>query len=191
MSYRDPERERRSHRIYMWGQAPFLHSLLAVSRRRQAPGRPFRGCYGKTSCTGGRAGHFSTRAYFLRTGLECNLCWGPRLGRLQRARTSALERGPTSTIELGDRREEIYGWLQSSHLPLAASCCGRLCSAAPVSPFWGLVNYRACKPQRLSLWTWCAPGGSECVVQRDGLMLGVSAERGGRVSRSDSFSVGI
>lgn len=121
---------------------------------------------------GGRAGHFSTRAYFLRTGLECNLCWGPRPGRLQRARTSALERGPTSTIELGDGREEIHGWLQSSPLPFSLHAAALLSWA----PFGGL---RTTGPAEIEAGEMCALGGSECVVQKDGMMLGVSAERGG------------
>lgn len=99
VSYRDPER--RSHRVYMWGQAPFLHSLWAVPKPRLVPWmavsrvlRPrVRRLAGWTFLN---ADVFSaSRSLSSATSRE-----GTRLGRLQRARPSALERGPTSTIKL-------------------------------------------------------------------------------------------
>lgn len=87
-------------------------------------------------------------------------------------RSSAGQRRPLS-LEMEGRRFIGGCKVPISHSRFKLRSILQRCSRGPLLGVCELPD-----PQRLKLGRWCAPGGSECVLQKDGLMLGVSAERG-------------
>lgn len=177
MSYRDPQR--RSHHFYMWGQAPFLHS---VSRRRRSPW---------TAASRVLRPRVRRQAGWTSLNADVFSASRPRVQPLgedgwvacsahEHQRSSAGQRRPLS-FEMEGRR-----FMGGCKVPIFRGFISAVDFAALL--LWAILGVGGLPClQRLNLGRWCAPGKSEESRPKDGLMLKVSAEKGGGASLAQTL----